>query len=300
MTPDLAVAVDVGGTRLKVAVVEIDTGTVVTALDPSETGSSWIDAAAGVERAVYELRQRHPAALALGLALPGVLDHGQVIHLPGKLEGVVGVDLGGWARELAGEAAVFAINDAVAAAVGEAWAGAGQGFARVVTLTLGTGVGVGVVEHGRPLGAGPYGAGILGGQIPIGGDGTDSAGARGSIEAGCRAGALVETAGRPEWKRARDVLHAAGAGEADALAAVDRYRNNLVRALVALAFAHGPEAIIVGGGVANDPLVLEGVGARVREAMTFGLSPQVVPAALGDQAALSGLGVLLGRRRALG
>lgn len=303
MNPDLAVAIDLGGTRLKAGVVEVGTGALLASLPPQHSPDSWADARMQVETAAGAMRESHPSALGFGMAMPGVIDQGLIISLPGKLTGAEGFDVGGWARRLAGEAPVAVVNDATAAAVGEAMAGAGAAHPRVVVFTLGTGVGVGVVEHGRPLGSGPLGGGILGGQILLPGQAglpPDTAGAHDTIEARCCAGALVSRAqaGGGRWTSAAQVLAAAGEGDSSALAAVEQHRDDLALAVVALAFAHAPGAVVIGGGMAASSLLFDGLAEAVGRRLTFGLEVDVLPAALGDDAALAGLGVLLGGHRA--
>jgi predicted NBD/HSP70 family sugar kinase len=293
VTPEVALAFDLGGTRLKAGVVEIGTGTVVFEAEPVATPPAWVDAAALVEAAATELRTSHPAAGAAGLAMPGIIDDGVVRALPGKLFGAKGVDVAAWlAGGLAREGdPVVVVNDALAAGVGESSLGAGRGAARTVVITLGTGVGVSVVEDGRPVGAGPYGGGILGGQLPLGvaADARfqDTLGRSGTIEAHCRAYALV--------------VHGVALGddggdaEADALAA---YLDDVARAIAALTHAHAPDVVVVGGGVASglEAKALADLQDDVNDRLSFGLRVQIRRAALGSAAALAGLGILLGSR----
>ena len=55
-------------------------------------------------------------------------------------------------------ATIAFVNDANAAALGEAWAGVAVGVPSFVLIALGTGVGAGVVVDGK-LAAGAFGAG---------------------------------------------------------------------------------------------------------------------------------------------
>lgn len=308
MTGALALAFDLGGTRLKAGVVEVGSGEVIHQADAVDTPSEWTKAQQLIEEVTASLRRAFPDAAGVGLALPGVIDGGLVASLPGKLAGAEGADVAGWLAETVAQPSgeVVVVNDAIAAGVGEASVGAGSGARRTVVVTLGTGVGVCVVEDGRPLGSGPFGGGILGGQVPIGapdaglldaGDWLDTAGRTGTIEARCRAQALVAQAELRggEWPDARAVAEAGAAGDMRALDAMAGYRADVARGLAALAHAHAPDRIVVGGGVAREgSLVLRGLEAMVNAQLSFGLRVGVFGALLGSGAALAGLGVLLG------
>ena len=310
MSRRLALAFDLGGTRLKAGVVAVGTGEVVHEADPVDAPAEWLAAQQLIEQVAADLRRVHGDVAGAGLALPGVIDGGTVVSLPGKLAGAEGADVAGW---LAGTiarpgGATVVVNDAIAAGVGEATAGAGSGARRTVVVTLGTGVGVCVVEGGEPLGTGPFGGGILGGQLPIGppdpglleADGwVDTAGRTGTVEARCRAQALVAQAELRggEWADARAVADAAAAGDVRALDAVAGYRADVARGLAALAHAHAPDRVVVGGGVAGaESLVHRGLEAAVNAQLAFGLRVGVLGAVLGSAAGLAGVGVLLGAR----
>lgn len=279
-------AVDLGGTRLKAALMANDES-VPSDLLTLEHEGDW----RGGLRAALE---RFGDVAEIAACVPGLVDDGRVIALPGKLDGIEGVDL---ASELG--LPVRLTNDALAYAVGEAVHGAGRGFCRVVVVTIGTGVGVGVVEDGAPLGSGPLGGGILGGQIQISMAAghpdraapapADTRGRNGTFEAWCRSSSLLEAVpGALDLAEAYELLHA---GDGGALAGFAEYRKWLVRGLTALALAHAPNAIVVGGGGAQ-PGLLDGVQEALAPHLWEGQTVEVRHAELGDAAALAGLSVL--------
>jgi glucokinase len=275
-----AVCVDLGGTRIKAGLVE--DGAVIRRADPRPTPTPWPATARAVDEVLAELA-RDAAVDGVGLAVPGVVEGGRVTDLPDKLAGILEVDLAAWLSGRAGSASTVIVNDAVAAGVGESRDGAAAGASRSVVVTLGTGVGVAVTEQGRILGAGPRGGGILAGQVP--------AGDRGSIEESCRAATLVDRAGS-RWDTAAEVLAAAPTDPA-AEAAVAGHQRALADSLAALGHAYAPDVIVVGGGLALDGALLAGLEEMVAQRLRFGLRLQVVAAALGDDAALVGLGRLI-------
>jgi glucokinase len=291
-------AVDVGGTRIKAAVVGdgVDIGPLGFADTPPDAET----ALAAVRRLGAELAQGAPLT-GIGLCVPGLVDdNGRIVALPGKLDGIVGRDL---PAELAAAfgARPVVVNDAVAYGAGEALAGAGAGASRVVVMTIGTGVGVTVFEDGRPVSRGPLGAGIQGGQIPIAaGDPRhlDTSDHHDTLEACCRAQRIVDYAvdAGGAYDSVEAVYAAAAAGAAPAVAGIERYRAYLVLAVRALANAHGAEVVVVGGGpvTGTDPL-LDGVEAAVQRELWPTHQLSVRRASLGDAAALVGLAELQSR-----
>ena len=209
-------AIDLGGTRIKAAVVPGGEVDVVTHDSPTLSGALACPEEI-LERVVPD------GCEVVGLCTPGVVEADRIVALPGKLDGAVGFDLVAWLTACTGGRA-FVVNDAVAYAIGEA----GDQPGRTLVVTIGTGVGACVVEDGRPLGRGPYGGGTLGGPLPLTGDGpTDTSGRAGTIEAWCRAD-RVDDPGYPEM---------------------------LARGMAALCLAYAPDTLVIGGGGARPDLI---------------------------------------------
>ena len=280
-------ALDLGGTRLKACLVtEGVPGEVVVA----DHGGADLAGALVVVASV--IRQLAPeGCAAVGMCLPGLVDDGCVVALPGKLDGAVGADLLGWLREHTGGAAVV-VNDAIAFGVGEAHDEPG----RTVVMTVGTGVGSAVVEGGRPLGLGPLGGGQLSGQLPLTADGPrDTSGRSGTVEAWCRASRIVDEvcAAGCEVDTVAAAYLACAEGNLNALRGVASYRGWLARGIAALCLAHAPDLVVVGGGpVRSDGFLLDGVEALVGPLLWSGQSVRVRASRHGEAAALVGLSVL--------
>lgn len=280
-------AVDLGGTRVKVGLVQ---GGAAREVHVAEHGA---DTLAGALVCVDDLiGQVAPAGCAsVGMCVPGLVDEqGGVIALPGKLTGAVGADLVGWLERRTGGTARV-INDALAYGLGEAHGLAG----RTVVVTIGTGVGTAVIEDGRPLGQGVLGGGLLAGQLPLTEHGpTDTAGRVGTVEAWCRADRIraeVVAAGRavPDVRAA---CAAAAAGDPAAQQGVAAYCGHLARGLAALCLAYAPDTVVVGGGpVTPDGLLLRGLPELVEALLWPGQRVRLQAARHGDSAALIGLSV---------
>jgi glucokinase len=280
-------AFDLGGTRLKAGVVVDGTVEHVEIVELPEH--------APAEEALRLLaetgRTLAGESRAAGVCVPGVVEEGIVMSLPGKLPGLVGRDLAAFLHSELGLRAVVS-NDAIAYGIGESCVGAGRGHHRVVVMTIGTGVGVTVVQDERPLGSGPLGGGLLGGFIPIADDSPhpDSIGRHGTIESLCAAQLIA-----PSFASVPEAIDAHEAGDAVALREISAWRGRLARAIAALASAHAPTMVVVGGGpMATRGVLLHGVEKAVNDQLWPGFAVEVRGARLGDAAALVGLSVLAG------
>lgn len=296
------IAFDVGGTRIKAGLVDRTSGEV-SSFRTAPADADFESALSAMKRLGADLTASGDID-GVGLCIPGIVDpNGIVVSLPGKLEGVEGYDLPAFLAEQF-EVPSVVVNDAVAYAVGEAAFGQGAGMSRVVVMTIGTGVGVTVVEEGRPLGTGAFGAGIFGGHIPISErqEGyLDTNGRPDTFEALCRAQRIVDYANDAggSFADVEEVYEAARSDDSAALEGIRDYRGHLTRGLVALTHAHAPEAIIVGGGpaTADNPL-LEGIEATVNERLFGSLEVKIRTARLGDTGALAGLARLASKEGA--
>ncbi|MDQ1689864.1 MAG: glucokinase [Frankiaceae bacterium] len=292
-------AVDMGGTRIKAARVELDAFGA-----PRVVSGRTVDAPRDLDGALAVLApllsELGAGCQGVGLAVPGLVRADGVIQaLPGKYDGIVGFDLPGWLGSQL-DVPAWVVNDAVAYGVGEATWGAGRGASRVLVVTIGTGVGVAVIDAGRPISSGPLGGGISGGNVLIsdeGGDLVDTAGRTGTVEARCRADRIVDYA-KAEGAAVSDVKSVyalAAAGDPAALRGVEVYRAWLARGLAALAVAHGVDRIVVGGGPATpDAPWLPGLQELVTPRLWPSHELTVAVSALGDAAAALGLAHLAG------
>lgn len=182
---DLAVGVDLGGTSVKVGLVD-RSGKILKSIH-RET-----DAKAGPEHVLHEIITGIRSVLgsesdprAIGIGAPGsvTLDHTTVIQPPNfpgwqtvNLSEEVGSGLGNrWP--------VIVDNDANVAALGSAFFGAGHAFDSFIMITLGTGVG-GAIIHEKKLFRGTTGAAGEIGHVSIDYDGPmAAAGIPGVVEA---------------------------------------------------------------------------------------------------------------------
>ena len=154
-----------------------------------------------------------PEVAAIGIGVPGRVDHGCRRALSGGYVDLSGIDLVG-RLEGAFTRPVALDNDVAMALAGEHAFGSARGHAEVAMIAVGTGIGGAVLSAGRPWRGGGN-AGQLG-HLSVDLDGPACAcGRRGCFEAlaaGPALGELMARAGLPAGTRAEDMVAAARQG----------------------------------------------------------------------------------------
>ncbi len=265
--PNRVIAVDLGGTQIRVALVTADGALSHRRSIPtgSEDGSALviqrmialIDSVAG--------EANIGSGTPIGVASPGPLDPrtGEVLFTPNLL-GWLNVPLGDLLRAGTGRPVSIA-NDGNCAALGERRFGVGAGCGDLVYLALGTGVGGGVISGGR-LVDGVRGLGAELGHVVVAMDGPRcTCGSVGCLEAFVagwaigRDGALVATtrdgdairdAAEGNRVTADAVAKAASLNDPAAIEILARAGRALGAAIGAFINIFNPEIVVIGGGVA--------------------------------------------------
>lgn len=180
MTGGPTAGVDIGGTKIRAAVVAADGAVLASATAPTPSGGvAMLDVAAGlVERATATARVR---VAAVGVGAAGVVDPvtGEVLAASDSFVGWAGTDLrSGLAART--NLPVTVANDVDAFLVGEATWGAVRGVRSAAGIALGTGVG-GALWLDGALYRGAGAAGEIG-HMPGFGDARCTCGQRGHLE----------------------------------------------------------------------------------------------------------------------
>ena len=239
MTESCGLGIDIGGTNIKAVRVDA-TGKILKQL---ETPTS--QDADGLVATVIDLVDQLGGQAPVGIASPGLAatDNHSIRWMQGRMETVEGLV---W-REALNQPAVV-LNDAHAATLAESWVGAAAGLQHVVMLTLGTGVGGGVICSGQLLQGAIGRAGHLG-HITINLDGpTDILNTPGSLE-DLVGNHTVED--RTGFTSTAKLVAAASAGDAQARQHWDRTLHALACGIVSLINAFDPQAVVIGGGIAQ-------------------------------------------------
>ena len=298
----LIVAIDIGGTQLRVAVYP-PTGTTSIAIQRAATR--------GMEDGVFErltvlidsVWPKEPVD-AISVAAPGPLNpyNGTIISTP---------NIPVWTNYPLAEllsrkykVPAYLGNDANLAALGEWKFGAGQGHHDVLYLTLSTGIGGGVISSDFLIEGSRGMAAELGHITVLPGGPACSCGVPGHLEAVASGPAIARyvsgqiSAGRSSILRpssglsARDVAEAAEKGDQLAKEAFVRAGGFIGQAVADFLHIFNPSIVIFGGGVTRSGwLILDPIQESLRRNImdkSYLEGLQIATAKLGDDAGLLG------------
>jgi glucokinase len=277
-------SVDLGGTNLRVALVD-PTGVVLRRHRvPTPTGGSIVGA---LVELIGELDVDPQISSVIGVPGPVDYERGKALWMPHLPPG--------WVRDLSESVlsdrlgrSVSIANDADLAAVGETYFGAGCKANDVVFLTVSTGIGAGVLLN-RRLVRGRRSAAEIGHTIIDRRAFSDGEAATlEELASGSSVPRLARTAAVPiQSGEQLEVLEEVGDVRATAvwMEMVESVSIGIINA----AWCFGPDLIIVGGGLGRERALFDPVKARVSKVEpTLATNFSLVPAELGDDAGLVG------------
>ena len=306
---------DLGGTNLRAAIVDVETGHVLHQMNISTQAR---DGHGVVMKRMADLFLRLIQSSGMekdeiggiGIGVPGVLDleKGEVLFLPNLAGNWPHVPLSDTIKKLTGLSTNL-LNDVRAITYGEWCFGAGRGVDTVAVFAIGTGVGGGLVLNGQlHLGIGGTGGEL--GHMTVDFNGPRcGCGNYGCVEAYASGPAIAAmglkavTQGlttrianlcENDLNRITPALIARAAEEGDEIAKDIYERAGFYLGIAAanICVAIGPRRIILGGGVANaGDLLLEPIRRTLRERVTVMPVDQVevVQSKLGDNAGVIGV-----------
>jgi glucokinase len=303
-----AIGIDVGGTKVGGLLVA-DDGEVLaeeSADTPAGDVEATMETMYGVARALAG--RGEPEGIGVGAAGMVDFDAGTMRFAPNLAWKEVRIrDL---VTEHTGLPAVVD-NDANVAAWGEYRFGAGQGYQDILVVTVGTGIGGGIISGGRLL-RGAHGfAAEIGHFIVEPGGPWCGCGNRGcweqvasgrALDRAAREGAesrpdsLIATLGGAHPAEGRHVWEAARRQDRMAIRIIDAVGRRLGEGIAGLVNVLDPEAVVVGGGVADiGDLLLEPAREAFRaavEAPEHRPEVPILPARLGNRAGAIGAAAL--------
>lgn len=263
------VAVDIGGTAVKLALLNLDGEMIIHSSLPTQRVDSDLlvkSIAKEIMKMITKSNSREDRILAVGVGAPGITDvnRGLVVEAP---------SLGWKDYPLKAELEkllpfeVFIENDVNVAVLGEQWKGVAKDKQHVILITLGTGVGCGIIINGSLYHGAKYAAGEVGYII------TDKEKAKksytsmfagyGFLENHVGGPAIVnqflenakstnrfEIYGIPEEKwTAKKVFELAMKDDPIAQKVIDDVIDNIGVAIINIVSILNPEIVVLGGGI---------------------------------------------------
>ena len=296
------VALDVGGTVLKGAVVGADSNVAARLRWPTDRARGPTAVVGTVLDLLEELVDRARSSTgapphAVGLVVPGVIDEDRGVARLATNLGWSDVPLVELAEARLGLPVGFG-HDVRAGGLAELHLGAARGAEDCLFLPIGTGIAGAMVLRGRPYGGAHGLAGEIG-HVRVRPDGPLCAcGARGCLEAVASASAIASAyarEGSPEEPgSAEEVLRRAAGGETLATRLLTEAVEALADALTAYMTLLDPELVVLGGGLgrADERLLLQPLWEAVATRLTFQQPPRFVTAQLDDDAGCLGAALL--------
>jgi glucokinase len=291
VTTDRHLGLDLGGTNLKVAVLErsdrdgetpvlLASDTLPTHAERGPAGVVAVMVEAGLDAIAT-----HGPVATVGIGVPGLFERetGVVRLFPNFPGPWTGYPLKVRLEAGLGRPVVF-INDARAHTLAESRMGAGRGARTMALVTLGTGIGGGLIVDGKlHLGTGT--GGEIGHQTVLENGPMCGCGNRGCAEALAQAKAITTAAGKTSVKA---VFAGAAAGDERCVAAVDQAIRALGIAIANVVNVLAPDRVVVGGGMAAAGDVIMGpLRANVHEHARM-LPPERIEVVLAELGPLAG------------
>jgi len=304
------VAVDLGGTKLAVALVDRK-GRVLRRQSTSVDASSSLAPVNQIVELTRELvgwKGTNRKASAVGVAVPGLVRRDGTVWAP---------NLRGWGKmalaqrlKKALRVPVIVESDRNAAVIGETWRGAARGRSHAIVLMLGTGIGAGIFSAGRLVRGAHELSGCAGWMVVTDGHGKEARRV-GQLES-LAAGPAIARAAKKQLSRrigasrkaipakpinAYEVAEAARRGDRVSSRVYLEAGRLLGYGVANLVSLFDPEIVVIGGGLAQaSDLFLNALRKSMKERAQpiSGKQVRVVTSELAGDANLLGVARLAG------
>ncbi len=297
---DVALALDIGGTKIAAGLVDTEGTLVHNAKLPTPDGDAeavWTVVDTLVTEALAEAGGR---VRGIGVAAAGPIDLRAGTVSPINITAWQGFPIVERVSTLTG-ASVRLGGDGLCMALGERWRGAGRGAEFLLGMVVSTGVGGGLVLDGAPYDGRSGNAGHVGHVVVDPDGGPCSCGGRGCVETIAAGPRMAQWARENGWDApaeadAKELADAANAGDPVALRAFRRGATAVAAMIASVGAVCDLDLVVIGGGVAKSgPLLFaplhEALATYARLDFLRGL--RVVAAELGGDAGLVGAAALL-------
>lgn len=266
------VGVDLGGTNIAVGVVDEDYKIIgrgkVKTNAPRPAEEIFADIKKAIDLAVADAGLTMEDIEKVGVGTPGSINQETgIIEFSNNLK-FDNVPAKKMLEALTGKECSFE-NDANAAALGEAYAGAGNGAKDFVAVTLGTGVGSGIIVNGKVVSGINYAGGEMGHTVIVVNGKPCNCGRSGCWECYASATALISQTkekmqecpdskmweicdGDIERVNGRTAFNAMYDGDEAAKEVVDNYIYYVSVGVTNIINTFQPEVVCIGGGISNE------------------------------------------------
>ncbi|MDA1193571.1 MAG: ROK family protein [Planctomycetota bacterium] len=296
------IGIDLGGTKIEGVLLDAAGAVLARRRVPTPAGYEAIVAAVADLVGLLQVEATRPATVGVGI--PGTVDAHSGRVKNANTTSLIGQPLRADLVARLGQDVRIA-NDANCFAVAEARAGAAQGHKLVFGIILGTGVGGGLVVDGVAR-TGPHGIAGEWGHSPLDDRDPEAPAAPPCYcgQRGCVETRLSGPAFERDYERlagtargAAEILSRVETGDRAARRALDRYLAFYGEGVARLLHILDPDAIVLGGGMSNNPY-LPTLGRAAVEAVLFNarLDTPILRHALGDSAGVFGAAWLWSER----
>ncbi|MGV8093022.1 MAG: ROK family protein [Mangrovibacterium sp.] len=242
---DIAIGVDLGGTRIKAVAIDKSGNLLHQHYHPTHDGDDlvWKTAIFGAVREIQE-KTDYPGAV-VGISAPGLpnRDNSAIAYMPGRLQGLENFIWTGFLKTR-----TFVLNDAISAMMAEARFGIAKGKKNVIMITLGTGVGGAILIDGKPHQGAFNKAGHIGHMVIDSEGDRDIVGMPGSLEDAI-GNCSIEKRTFGKFSSTQQLLEAYRGGDYFATEVWLTSVRKLAIGLASLTNILSPEMIILGGGI---------------------------------------------------
>ncbi|MCG7595054.1 ROK family protein [Mycobacterium sp. PSTR-4-N] len=295
----LTLALDVGGTKLAVGLVDDSGALRHRAEAPTPRADAETIWAVAQALLVDALAAAGGTVDAAGISSAGPIDVPAGTVSPINIVGWQAFPIVARVHELTGAPARLG-GDGLCMALGEQWRGAAKGARFLLGMVVSTGVGGGLVLDGAPFHGRTGNAGHVG-HVVVEPDGAPcTCGGHGCVETVAAGPWLARWAREHGWQAppeagARELAEDARRGDPLALQTFGRGADALARMIASVGATCDLDRVVIGGGVAGaGDLLFDPLRAALRRyaGLSFLRGLQVAPALLGGDAGLIGAAAL--------
>lgn len=281
-------ALDIGGTAIKVAIVSED-GNI---LESNEYLSEGKKGGPHILEKACEIISTYKGYKGIGISTTGQVDAltGSIVYANENVPNYTGMAIGKIISDKFG-VPVAVENDVNAAALGEAYYGAGKSYKDFLCITYGTGIGGSIVINRKIYGGSEGIAGEFGHIITHPEGRLCGCGHKGCYEQYASTTALVKQCmeENPKLTSGRIIFEEFHAGNKVVKKLVNQWIDEITLGLISLVHIFNPRCLILGGGILGQEYILKEINEKLYKRIMDSYSKvEVKSANLGNNAGVLG------------